>query len=246
MQQLISNSANVSINGLSDSFIDTQNKTLTNLKDLLVQSGYKSELDTLSKYLPAVLNKGVQSATSGVIQDPAGSAIGSGQFPKGGGASGAIYNHFSDLKPIPRINPIEAVFNESELDGGRVLHCYSPYLNGSPNTLSDCTVALQALTNAYLNAFTAIRLLPPTPGTPQIFREFGAVPLAGRIFAHNFKNNDLDHLHPGNTVASILIAQSEMIRAGKTVPKLTIYYFDKPVYKAAESVLAELSEELNN
>ncbi len=87
-------------------------------------------------------------------------------------------------------------------------------------------------------------MLPPGPGTAEDFSEFGAVPLAGKIFAQNFKNTDLDHLHPGMTIASILVAQAEMIRAGNPMPKLSIYYYDRPVYKAAVSVLNALNMDL--
>lgn len=241
MQQSVSKSASVVLSGMTESHVDGTNKSLQNIHDLLVRLGYGAETGALAQALPRLLNAGVQGAANGVIQDPAGTAIGSGRFPAGGGGSGAIYAKFVDLQPVPAINPCEAVFNESEQDGGRVLHSYSPHLQGAPDKLADCCAALQALANSYLNALQAERLLPPPPGTAEVFTEFGAVPLAGRIFARKFKNDALNHLHPGYTIASLLIAQAEMIRAGKTVPRISIYYFDRPVYQAAESVIKELT-----
>ena len=246
MHQSISNSAKIVLSSLKSQHIDATNKTLVNLKDLLTELGYSAELNALGQALPVAINKGVQSAHIGVVQDPAGSAIGSGHFPSGSGGSGAIYKHFSDLKPVPQINQTEAVFNESEQDGGRVLHSYSPYLNGSPSDLKDCTTALQDLSNTYFNAFMAERLLPPAPGTPEVVTEFGAVPLAGRIFAQAFKNETLNHLHPGYTIASLLIAHAEMIRANKTLPAVKVYYFDSTVYNVAVSVLDEVGNDLAN
>lgn len=244
MEQPISKSAQINLSAISSSHIDVNNKTLTGIADLLKQLGYTDELDAVSGSLPALVNSGVDQASEGVIQDPAGSAVGSGVAPIGGGASGAIYSRFPHLEPVPGIEQTQAVFNSTEGEGGRVLHSFSPHLTGSPQQPADCTNALNKLANAYFNAFLCEKLIPPAPGVTEKFKEFAAVPLAGKIFAHDFKNSDLEHLHPGYTVAAMLIAQAEMLRAGKVMPKVYLYYFDKPVYREAIAVMDALHNDL--
>jgi len=252
MQQPVSTSANITITGMAESHIDVAEKTLIQPGDLLDKLGYKNEFEVLLKILPTLVNDGVQNSPEGVIvQDPAGSAVGS-PYLSGGGGSGAIYAHFHDLKPIPKINPGESVFNESEDAGSRVLHSYSPHIGHplvpppAPLVLADFELALTDLADSYFNAFTAVKLLPPEPGNPGTFTAFGAVPLAGRIFARNFKNTRLNHLHPGITIISILVAQAEMVRAKKTMPPVSIYYYDDAVFKVAQTVMTTVSNELRH
>ncbi|MGD2170290.1 MAG: hypothetical protein PVI40_08635 [Chlamydiota bacterium] len=83
--------------------------------------------------------------SQGVIQDPAGSAIGSGRKPSGGGLSGAIYKQFCGLSPIPQISPGNSILNESN---SRILHTHSPFLK---NTMG-LKAAITQIKDAYLNA----------------------------------------------------------------------------------------------
>src|SRR5262245_22582152 len=120
---------------------------------LLRQQGLDDLGDLVSGVTP--VRGGVQDAPSGAIQDPAGSAIGSGRQPAGGGASGAIYQKFTDLKPIPSIEPRSAIFNSTTGPGRRVLHTYSPRLTGSPGQSEDRRRVIEDLANAYANALAA-------------------------------------------------------------------------------------------
>ncbi|PIS00436.1 MAG: hypothetical protein COT84_07510 [Chlamydiae bacterium CG10_big_fil_rev_8_21_14_0_10_35_9] len=85
--------------------------------------------------------------SQGVIQDPAGSAIGSGRKPSGGGLSGAIYKQFGNLSPIPQISSGNSILNESN---SRILHTHSPFLQNG----MDLKTAITQIKDAYLNAIT--------------------------------------------------------------------------------------------
>ena len=121
--------------------------------ELLRQQGLDDLVELGSTLGP--VQGGVQDAPAGAIQDPAGSAIGSGRRPAGGGASGAIYQKFADLMPIPSIEPRSAIFNSSTGPGRRVLHTHSPRLAGSPGQSEDRRHVIEDLANAYANALAA-------------------------------------------------------------------------------------------
>lgn len=181
---------------------------------------------------------GVQDAGAGAIQDPAGSAIGSGHRPTGGGASGAIYAKFPDLVPIPRIEPRSAIFNSSTGPGRRVLHTHSPYLSGSPDQSEDRRRVIEDLANAYANALVA---------HADRFAELGAdvaslnlVPVSAGIVSGAFADTTLDHLHPSYTFCALALALGWWRGTGAALPALTIYFFKPEVLTAATNVLAEL------
>jgi hypothetical protein len=182
---------------------------------------------------------GVQDAPVGAIQDPAGTAIGSGRRPAGGGASGAIYARFPDLMPIPSIAPRSAIFNSSPGAGRRVLHTYSPRLTGSPGQSEDRRLTIEDLANSYANALVAF------DGRAAALGDDGAslnlVPVSAGIFAGRFTDHSLDHLHPTYTLCALLLALGWWRRAGGSAPNLAIYFFRPDVFGVAAEVLAELS-----
>ncbi len=246
MIQPISKSASIKLAGLTAAHISQNGQVLTDVPGILKALGYANDLAGLQKRLPALLHKGVQSCPSGVVQDPAGSAVGSGVKPSGGGGSGAIYGHFHDLDPVPSIQPGEAIFNSSTGPGSRVLHSYSPEFHRDTTHLDvndpdNCQWVLQELANAYLNAYRAKHMVDGTPPTETDQAIFNACPLSGRIFAGRFKNTILNHLDPSYTIPAMLIAQAEADRAGDSLPAITLCYYDAPVYAEGVKVMAAIS-----
>jgi hypothetical protein len=205
--------------------------------ELLRQQGL-DELGELVGTLSPVQG-GVQDAPTGAVQDPAGSAIGSGRRPAGGGASGAIYQRFTDLMPIPSIEPRAAIFNSSTGPGRRVLHTHSPRLTGSPGRSEDRRQVIEDLANAYANALAAFADRAAELGGEGTM--LNLVPVSAGIFSGRFNDTTLDHLHPSYTVCAVALALGWWRRTGASAPPLTIYYFKPDVFTAARTVLAELS-----
>jgi hypothetical protein len=205
--------------------------------ELLRQQGLDNLGELVSTLTP--VQGGVQDAPAGAIQDPAGSAIGSGRRPAGGGASGAIYQKFADLMPIPSIEPRSAIFNSSTGPGRRVLHTYSPRLAGSPGQSEDRRHVIEDLANAYANALAAFADRAAELGADGTM--LNLVPLSAGIFSGRFTDPTLDHLHPSYTVCAVALALGWWLRTGASPPPLTVYYFKPDVFTAARAVLAVLS-----
>ena len=200
------------------------------LPGLLAQAGCRP-LATLRPHLPALRQGGVQTAPLGVIQDPAGSAVGSGSSPSGGGASGAIYQAFPDLLPIPAMQPGDAVFNASPGPGRRVLHSFSPQLRGKPGVAADREARLGELATAFLNALAAMAERAPHLGDDGGL--LNLVPLSASIFAGAFRDPDLRHLDPSYTLAATLLAVDVALTRGISLVPMTLSYFDPEVLEAA-------------
>jgi hypothetical protein len=181
---------------------------------------------------------GVHTAARGVIQDPAGSAIGGGR-PSGSGASGAIYAAFPDLEPIPWIEPRAAILNSSRGPGRRVLHTHSPQLAGTPESPVDRRQALEDLANAYANAIEAVRREAVELGDHA--GVLNLVPVAASIFAGAFRYPGLDHLHPSYSITAVLIASGWSRSTGDPLPHLTLSFFGSRVFEVATEVVGRLS-----
>ena len=192
----------------------------------------------------------IQNAPTGIIQDPAGSAIGSGSAPSGGGASGAIYGKFHPLDPIPAIKPGECIFNTAPA-GSRLLHTYSPNLSTlglSPSHAKDCQTALEHIANAYANAYLAANDAAALPGGPlEHVSLLNLSPISAAIFAgpfkYNFgkdsKGNPILHLHPSYTLTALWIAQASLLAAPAPLMVSAIYFYDKAVFGALQEVMDE-------
>ena len=205
--------------------------------ELLQQQGLDQHGQLVGTLSP--VQGGVQDAPEGAIQDPAGSAIGSGRRPAGAGASGAIYQKFTDLMPIPSIEPRSAIFNASTGPGCRVLHTHSPRLAGSPGQSDDRRRAIEDLANAYANALVAFADRAVELGADGSM--LNLVPVSAGIFCGRFTDTTLDHLHPSYTMCAVLLALGWWRGTGASPPPLTIYFFKPEVFEAATKVLADLS-----
>lgn len=210
----------------------------------LVSLGYK-DLSSLASCAPKLINGDIQSAAHGIIQDPAGSAVGAMQDPAKlsgvGGASQAIYAAFPDLKPIPQIPVGASVFNSSTGAGRRVLHTYSPTLAGSPADVDDCQAAVEHIANAYRNALLCCNNPPAALSGSQDADVVNLIPVSGAIFAGPFRYHFASlHLHPSYTLVAIALAQLSLLQAGSPVLPATLYYHDQPVYAAAVPLLSEI------
>jgi hypothetical protein len=174
------------------------------------------------------------------VQDPAGSAVGARSLA-GGGASGAIYAAFADLRPIPRMAVGAAVMNAAPGPGRRVLHTHSPRLAGDPADASARAAALQALARAYANALLAAARARPRLGADA--ETLNLVPVSGSIFAGGFQRGRhfaKAHLDPSYTLVAVVIALANVRGANVALPALTICYFEDDVARRALEVRVAL------
>ena len=220
-----------------DSYYDPSTKSLLHHRKML--NLWDDDLkDDVEKHMPVIINGGVNEAASGVIQDPAGSAIGSSSVG-GGGASGAIYDSF-DLEPIPWIPPEDSIFNSTNGNGKRVLHTHSPKLKGSPNIHSNRMAAVVSLANSYYHAIVTFNEKAAELGDDG--KLLNLVPVSASIFAGRFLRNDLGmgHLDPSFTFLAIALAIGTLIKDKQHVPEMTIYFYDKEVCQRAEEYYVDI------
>lgn len=233
---------------IADAHVSADGLQITDLTAVL--GGYGADAAALAPHVPKVMAGGVQSAPTGAVQDPAGSAIGARGFGAGG-ASGAIYGHFNGLPKtvdhlefIPDMPPGASIFNASMGAGGRVLHTHSPMLGTPPGTPDGRGATLTALANAYgtaLLAFDAHKDMLVDDGALLNLVPVSAAIFAGPFAAHlpGYPRNG--HLHPSYTFAAVLLAASAVLATGAAVPDLTIYYFDDAVRADAGAIAAALA-----
>lgn len=181
-----------------------------------------------------------------IIQDPAGSAIGTGTSPYGGGASGAIYNRFNGsnrLAPIPEINVTESVFGRYKIDKSiaPVIHTHSPIAQGEAKRKKSRTGFIRKLAVSYRDT---INLWLKQINDES---ELNLVPLAGSIYAGDFRD-EMDgscHLHPSYTLISLLLAVSsinigDLDKYKNYMSKIQLWYYEDPVFEEAEKVWKEI------
>ena len=210
-----------------DSYYDRETKSITHWSEILDLWDEKMKTE-IGKKMPVIINDAINRANIGVIQDPAGSAIGA-ETVCGGGASGAIYDTF-DLEPIPWINEGDSIFNSAKGDGKRVLHTHSPTLEGTPHDHDDRMNAVRSLANAYYGAINLFNISEFRDGVLNL------VPVSASIFAGRFLRRGLGrgHMDPSFTFLAIAIAIGKLLEDGKPVPKMTLYFYDKDVYQRAK------------
>jgi len=237
----------------TDLFSGNMVQSLFKLKDMAIVAHWSSLIKVIypkvavavAQRMPKVVKGGVNTAAIGIIQDPAGSAIGSGKAPAGGGASGAIYKTFRDLNPIPNIPPGASVFNSSQGPGSRVLHTHSHMLAGDPNVIADVISVVTKLANSYYNAFATVAAAKHRgdeegEGDANIAlsihgNRLNLVPVSASIYAGPFANDNfmMPHLDPSFTMLALAIAIGHVLTEGGNVPELFLYYFDAEVYQVA-------------
>jgi hypothetical protein len=237
----------IHLNSLPNLF-NSEGLEVDDSRELLEQLG----VDNLSQLVPVLTPDpgAVQNAPDGVIQDPAGTAIGAGDqgLRDAGGASRQIYDKFPDLKPIPTIHVKSAIFNSTTGPGRRVLHTYSPPFYPPPRrdpTLSkDRQQALEDLANAYANAIEAFRDRADALGKDGTL--LNLVPVSAVLFAGSFQDPKYNHLHPSYTICAIVLALDWSRRSGFAPLSVKIHFHipgsdDNPVYEAAKGVMKSLS-----
>jgi len=213
-----------------------------------VLSHIGGSLPPLASSIPAIVSGGVQSAPTGAIQDPAGSAIGAGVPPAmagAGGASGALYSHFArigePLAPIDPIPPCGSVFNRADSRGRRVLHTHSPrlpYVRAAADRLAAAPSALGAIANAYAGAMEAFVSRAPALGADGAL--LNLVPLSAGIYAGGFLDPRMRHLDPTYTLAAIMLALAERQARGVVLPVTTLCIYDPAVKARTDVVRVEL------
>lgn len=169
----------------------------------------------------------ISEEETGVIQDSAGSAVGSGENPKGGGLSGAIYRKFKKLKPIPFIDPGQSRFNPAEDDQSkRILHTHAYRLTkaNAPNP----TEAVKRLKDSYLHA---IELFVEKQQTHQQ-DTFNLCALSASIYGGRyvfpFSGEENSHMDPSITQEALSLAifeYSQKDPRGLDDKTLKLFYF---------------------
>jgi hypothetical protein len=244
MNASIFNSSHIKLEGLSTDYLSESGLQIDSPLQLLKALGYESTLKQLNAFRLTVIHGDIQNSQSGVIQDPAGSAVGVAEKPASqfgvGGGSKAIYSTFKDLDPIPDIPMGASVFNTSSGPGRRVLHTYSPMLPGLPDRSQDCQTALQMLANGYANALNAANHPPTALAESGEAQLINLIPISGRIYAGAFRDSSLNHLHPSYTLTAIAIAQMSLLQSNQNLLQSTLYYHDLSVYSASLTVLEQI------
>jgi hypothetical protein len=177
----------------------------------------------------------ISDQPDGVIQDPAGSAVGTGRNPKGGGLSGVIYRKFQ-CNPIPYIDPGESVMSSNIDDGRRILHTHSHQLSKAPNLHE----AVRLLQQCYSSALYAFYFGRASHGQDTL--HFSAVSAA--IFAGIYRHPTYNHLDPSVTQLGLVMALADFERVyPNALDELSfnLFYFGDatnptPLYERAMSV----------
>lgn len=226
----------VAVPPLADDLFGPSGYVVADPRGLLATAGAEG---ALSHGLHLV-NRGVQKAAVGAIQDPAGSAVSQPSLI-GGGASGVIYAAFPDLDPIPDIQPRSAIFNSSTGGGRRVLHSFSPRLEGKPSDASERRQALEDLANTYANAILAFNDRAPDLGTDGAL--LNLVPVAAVIYGGGFPNPAFPkgHLDPSYSIPAVYLAVATLQSARTPLPALSLSYYDSAVFAAAQAVQSALA-----
>jgi hypothetical protein len=153
----------------------------------------------------------------GVIQDPAGIAVG-GSFSGAGGLSGAIYKKFNKFKPIPRIPSGASIFDTSkDNQAKRILHTYSPHLSVAKNIEE----VIDLLTNAYYGAIKRF----VEDQQQHCHNQLNLSPISASIYAGSFTRNfdGINHLDPTITLVCITAA---IVKLKQDNPD---YVFENPI-----------------
>ncbi len=229
---------------LPDAWFSARGLAIDDLAAVLEALGVVVPDVELAEALPEVRNHGVDAAPTGVIQDPAGSAVGA-PVPSGGGASGAIYARFGDLQAIPAMPEKAAVCNASVGPGRRVLHSHAPQLVGQPQREADRSANLAAMATTYANALLAFVDAAPRLGPDGATLHL--VPVSSSIYAGSFARDRIftrAHLDPSYTIVAIVAALAHVRAQGTPLPHTTLCYRDRDVYERALDCRADLERVL--
>jgi hypothetical protein len=174
----------------------------------------------------------------GIIQDPAGSAVGAPTL-SGSGFSGNLYNMFKFLNKklalIPKIEPTESIINFTDK---QIIHTYSP--EGSKKYIELISYFFGELYTSYYNV---IKLILKQGNLQNYKNTINLTPISGSIYAGIFINTDINHLDPSFTIGSILCALTQLKEESKTDSELNLdnsniqiklFYYSKNVFDNAQ------------
>jgi len=242
MQHLIFTTQLVTAVSVDDSYVADGGKEITDIKAVLTAFG--ADPAAVKGFMPKVIQGSVVKAPSGAVQDPAGSAVGAHGFGASGG-SRAIYDHFNNLPNpvdhlqfIPQMDLGQSVQNDSQGEGRRVIHTYSPMLGGEPDIDVNRGRQLAAIANGYGTAMQAFNAADGSAGDVLNLVPISAVIFAGSFRTHKAGYPGKGHLHPSFSLAAVLLAADAMAKAGEKVPPMTIYYFDAGPAADAQAIAA--------
>ena len=185
----------------------------------------------------------------GVIQDPAGAAIGSNTIPaksSAGGLSKAIYSNFPDLHKIPSIISGNSIFNSGPRDSKRILHTHSPLLSKAQNIHE----AIDLIKKAYYNAINTF-LDNTNHGQTTLNLCAISASLYGRPYVSQFGQEE--HLDPSITLLALTaaIVEIQKERAQDLKDKTINLFFrgsgkagsdQSPITKKAQSVFTAIKQ----
>lgn len=237
----------IEVSGTDSQCFSSDGIVIGDIEQLMRDIGMGFELAELKQYFLTIVPKGVQTAENSVIQDPAGSAIGDVRKPidtPAGGASGAIYKAFPDLEPIPKIAMGDSIFNTSTGPGRRVLHTHAPNLRSlavSPAIHDNREQVLTILANTYYKAYLCCYEAGKSKKRDMDYLdEIALVPVSGSIYAGEFIDSSIQHLHPSYSVCAIMIAQGSLLKNNVPLITSSLFYYtglSNAAYKAAVAVM---------
>lgn len=217
---------------------------LTNLKKIedndiedFLQSYKIEELEKIQKAANSfTLKKGtITGKETGLIQDPAGVAVGAKDFGGCSGRSEAIYTNYQGLAPIPNIDSGASVLNSANK---RILHTHAHRL-GPNDTLF---TAIEKIKKSYLSAIEIfVEQVDEHKQT-----ELNLCPVSAQIFAGPFRAKEFGHLDPFITEFALSQAIAEYKETkrnfleGKTI---SLFYYDNPKPTVEDTRLFEKAKE---
>ena len=188
----------------------------------------------------------ISDESKGIIQDPAGSAVGSGSSPSGSGLSGAIYGKFKKLAPIPSIAQGQSIFNSNgEPDSKRILHTYGYELSSAGGDLKK---AVALIKDSYLNAIKVFvsdaNTVSEAAGRDTFNLCAVSAAIYGSLFTSPFGTNS--HIDPSMTEVALALAMAEYLKSnpdGLKNKELKLFYYGAStdaLVQRAQAVKGEL------
>ena len=195
-----------------------------------------AQLAKTIKYYNIDATTGITNAR-GVIQDPAGSAIGSSSLIAGG-LSGALYKKFTGrLHPIPMIAPGVSIFN-SHPAGSQLLHTHSHQLMNKP-----IEEVVQLLTETYLGALRAFTAQASVHKQDTINLCAVSASIYGGSYALRKFSPPHGHIDPLLSILTSCVALSKALEIEEEKfegKKVVLHFLGSTLAVRAQAVLSQL------